>query len=380
MEWENDAMKRKAAILWLLALLPVCRMNALDYVVQKNDTLWGIARKNGGSVEVITRLNQLYGVPLRTGQKLLIPTGILHYTVASGDTVSGIATRNHSRTAWIILYNNLAHEVLKPGQKLDLPVEGGSVAAPTNEMPADMEQVLPAEKWTEHHVTAGETLSSIARKYGVAVEEIRNWNQKKDGKIFPGEVLRIEAHGEKSTDAKESAYPRVPDTVLSVRTNHPAVDSGKYLFATNDRPLSVHVDRKSPTNREETLRFPFDRAVIRDNEATSRGMNFRLNGACRIFAMASGEVQWAGQIRGYNNVVILSHPGGLTTIYGFLVDMEVTQGAKVNAGDEVGKTGWLSYLDGARFYMEIRQDGTDCKPEKIFPFLRPSSMLARKDD
>jgi phosphate transport system substrate-binding protein len=44
-----------------------------------------------------------------------------------------------------------------------------------------------------YRVGAGETLYSIARKHGVDVAQIRNWNHLKDNTVRTGQVLRIEA-------------------------------------------------------------------------------------------------------------------------------------------------------------------------------------------
>jgi phosphate transport system substrate-binding protein len=44
-----------------------------------------------------------------------------------------------------------------------------------------------------YRVAAGETLYSIARKQGVDVAQIRNWNHLKDNTVRTGQVLRIEA-------------------------------------------------------------------------------------------------------------------------------------------------------------------------------------------
>ncbi|GGA25011.1 LysM peptidoglycan-binding domain-containing protein [Dyella nitratireducens] len=44
-----------------------------------------------------------------------------------------------------------------------------------------------------YRVAAGETLYSIARKHGVDVAQIRNWNHLKDNTVRTGQVLRIES-------------------------------------------------------------------------------------------------------------------------------------------------------------------------------------------
>jgi membrane-bound lytic murein transglycosylase D len=79
--------------------------------------------------------------------------------VKSGDTLSVIATRNGVTVAQIREWNGLENSVIHPGQKLGL--RGAS--AP------HMEKV-------SYTVVKGDTLSGIAARYGVGVEEVVKWN------------------------------------------------------------------------------------------------------------------------------------------------------------------------------------------------------------
>lgn len=60
----------------------------------------------------------------------------------------------------------------------------------------DSEQAL-GETIT-HTVSKGETLSSIARKYGVGVKEIKDWNSLRTDRLKRGQSLRIEQSGSKT--------------------------------------------------------------------------------------------------------------------------------------------------------------------------------------
>jgi LysM repeat protein len=42
-------------------------------------------------------------------------------------------------------------------------------------------------------VAAGETLWSIAQRYGVSVDQVKSWNGRRGNKVGIGEVLRIYA-------------------------------------------------------------------------------------------------------------------------------------------------------------------------------------------
>lgn len=57
-----------------------------------------------------------------------------------------------------------------------------------------------AQTTNEHTVSNGETLQSIATKYGVSISELRNVNSGLDEYVFAGMVLKIPTKGIKSTN------------------------------------------------------------------------------------------------------------------------------------------------------------------------------------
>jgi membrane-bound lytic murein transglycosylase D len=49
-----------------------------------------------------------------------------------------------------------------------------------------------ATGYTIHEVKSSETLYSVARKYGVTIKDIMEWNNKNDFSVSVGEQLRIQ--------------------------------------------------------------------------------------------------------------------------------------------------------------------------------------------
>jgi membrane-bound lytic murein transglycosylase D len=102
-----------------------------------------------------------------------------HHAVAKGDTLHAIASRYGVAPEAIRTANNLPGNLLRAGQDLLIPVSTraltpavASAARPVAVAArprADSDPVI-------HHVRAGETLWSIARRYNVLVENIRQWN------------------------------------------------------------------------------------------------------------------------------------------------------------------------------------------------------------
>lgn len=97
------------------------------------------------------------------------------YTVKAGDTLYGISNQFGVSVTELANINNVKAETLKIGQVLNIPVSSG-----TN--PNNMFM---------YTVKSGDTLYSIARKYGTTVDEIIKLNNLKNTNLSVGKVLRI---------------------------------------------------------------------------------------------------------------------------------------------------------------------------------------------
>src|SRR5699024_4272248 len=133
------------------------------YIVKKGDTLYGIANKYGVSVEELKRLNNLGSNSLSIGQVLQIPNVDVTqgneniYVVKEGDTLYSIASNYGMSVDELKSLNNLGSNILSIGQQLVV----------------DNKSASTTDTYT---VKAGDTLYSIASKYGLSVEELKRLN------------------------------------------------------------------------------------------------------------------------------------------------------------------------------------------------------------
>lgn len=82
-----------------------------------------------------------------------------------------------------------------------------------------------------------------------------------------------------------------------------------------------------------------------------------------VRAVYDGKVVFASWFKGYGNVVILSHPGKVHTIYGHLAEAKVAPGATVSRGAEIAIVGDTGALSGPGLYFEMREEGKPVDPE-----------------
>lgn len=136
-----------ALISVLLLSLPLPAFAAKRHVVKAKDTLSGLSRKYGVSVEEIKNANKLKSSKIVAGKTILIPVNEPQpanqqtkncgtYIVESGDTLYSISRRTGLRVADLRRINGLAGNTIRTGQTLSLgsasfctiPVVSGSAA------------------------------------------------------------------------------------------------------------------------------------------------------------------------------------------------------------------------------------------------------------
>ena len=86
-----------------------------------------------------------------------------------------------------------------------------------------------------------------------------------------------------------------------------------------------------------------------------------------ILAVDGGEVIYSDQLRGYGNIVIIRHAGGLVSVYAHNQVNLVRDGAKVERGDIVGKVGSTGRVTGPHLHFEIRKNNAVQNPLRYLP-------------
>lgn len=148
-----------------------------EYVVQKGDTLYSIARKFNTSVDNLKSLNNITTDSLAIGQILKIPgeesiTGNT-YTVKKGDSLYSIARANNTTVDKLKDINNLTSNNLSIGQVLKLPNEDST-----------KDNVV-------YTVKKGDSLYSIAREYGTTVDALKKLNNIASNTLSIGQKLLL---------------------------------------------------------------------------------------------------------------------------------------------------------------------------------------------
>ena len=193
------------------ASAPATTASSASHTVSAGDTVWDLARRHGTTVAAILSANGLdASAVIRVGQTLAIPgasgstatgaptTSTVTHTVASGDTVWDLARRYGVSVASITDANDLgASAVIREGQRLTVPGATGAGTATASggsapQLATDSNLGEFGGSTQTHVVAAGETLSSIAARFGVTTQGIVSANGIKNPSLIRvGQSLTI---------------------------------------------------------------------------------------------------------------------------------------------------------------------------------------------
>jgi LysM repeat protein len=226
--------------------------------VRKGDTLSEIAEKYGVSVQQLKRLNKASANKLKPGSYITVQmiekevpvkerkneivakttkketianeepatktvTSKKTHKVRKGDTLSGIADKYDVSVQQLKQWNKISKNKLKPGSYITVQMTEKEVPVKEskNEVVAKTtkkETVANEEPTTKtvvskkkHKVRRGDTLSEIADKYGVSVQQLKRWNKISKNKLKPGSYITVQMI-EKEVPVKENKNEVVAKT------------------------------------------------------------------------------------------------------------------------------------------------------------------------
>ena len=197
-----------SGILAYVKKIPVTS-NGETYIVKSGDSLWSIAKRYGVSIDDIKKANNLSSNLLNIGQVLIIPSDeeppeigdFIIYTVSSGDNLYKIATKYNLTLDDLVNYNDLATTNLSIGQQLLIPVQKTS-------------------ETQTYIVKSGDTLYSIASKYGISVNTLKNYNNLTTNVLSIGQKLNIPATSEQPSSNYLDYVVKKGDSLYSIANKY----------------------------------------------------------------------------------------------------------------------------------------------------------------
>ncbi|MDR7521596.1 MAG: M23 family metallopeptidase [Armatimonadota bacterium] len=280
------------------------------------------------------------GVPRASALPARVTPPRVH-TVRSGDTLWGIARRYGVTVERLAEANRIqATSTLATGRSLVIPPQGGGQAPAAR---ATSRPAPPRPAPVTHIVQPGDTLWDIASRYGTRVEDLMAYNDLGDSEwIRPGQRLIISGR----------ALPRHRQVAAQSR-------SARRAPAGEIEALAGGL--AWPARGTLTSRFGWRYRRHHD------GIDIASPRGTPIFAARDGVVEFAGWKAGYGRVVIVSHGGGLVTVYGHASSLLVKAGESVRKGQVIARVGCTGSCTGSHLHFEVRHNGRPINP---LPYLQ----------
>jgi LysM repeat protein len=177
--------------------LGVETINGKMFIIHKVDekeTLYAISRRYGTPVESILEHNAGAKQGLEIGLILKIPYSPKpknregkYHTVAAKETLYSISKLYGITTEEIKQWNNLTDNNLTVGQEILVRQAGTKTALQST----NTQKANTSNKGGLHTVAEKETMFSIARQYGITVDQLKQWNNLASNELKIGQALVV---------------------------------------------------------------------------------------------------------------------------------------------------------------------------------------------
>jgi murein DD-endopeptidase MepM/ murein hydrolase activator NlpD len=315
-----------------------------------------------------------------------------YHKVKSGESLEKIAKN----------YGVSVQDLLKANRNIDpkrLKV-GGNLCIPKKTFAKTQDYAI-------YKVKKGDTLQSIAEKFGVDVQELKSFNNLKSEKVKEGQELKIPAKGIAKKQRREPIEYEIYIVRKGAKLEHVAKKldvsqreleelnpelKGKWLTKGTvvkvpveekrqavrpvEKPLEEGKQEDIPKTDAETpqekkredeeakilknsLPMPVDGKVSRNG----RGITIATDCGKPVNAVDSGRVIYSGgDLKAYGNMVIVDH-GDFISIYAYNEKNLVNRGDSVSKGQEIALVGRRNEEEECMLYFELRnKEGVPLDP------------------
>lgn len=223
----------------------------------------------------------------------------------------------------------------------------------------------PPVYWGQHVVRSGETLYSIAWRYGRDYRELGDANgMSPPYRLQVGRVLRLDLRGNVPSGSATKSRP----TVASKPAARPKATPKPKV---QKRPKSSEpLAKQSQVVSNIQWHWPNVGPVIAGYSTSgkvNKGVDIAGKAGDPVKAAASGSVVYAGSgLLGYGNLIIVNHNEHFLSAYAHNRKILVQEGENVRAGQLIAEMG-SSGSRSVRLHFEIRKNGNPVDPMHYLP-------------
>jgi murein DD-endopeptidase MepM/ murein hydrolase activator NlpD len=318
---------RRAALAAALGLLAACagtapgqhpapqRAEPVTVIVQRGDTLLGIARRHGVALSPLAAANGL------AAPYVIRPGQVLHVPNTAAPLAPPVAAAPSGSSLGVVALGNAA-----PGAGLPLP----PLHAAPQEAPQDAPQGAPlgAAEGPAGRAVLAEALPPPGPP--VPVPSAPAPSAREATAEAPAPSARQAAERERPPPREAAPPPR-------------RMPPGRFAWPVRGRVVSGFGSKGG--------------GLVND------GMNIAAAEGTPVRAGADGTVIYAGNgVRGFGNLVLIRHEGGWVTAYAHNERILVRQGQAVRTGEEIARVGSTGAVASPQLHFQVRRAGKPVDP------------------
>jgi LysM repeat protein len=232
------------------------------------------------------------------------------YIIRKADSLASVAKKFRLRQDTIISINNIRNPSgFKVGRELTIPNMDG----------------------ISHRVGSGDSLPSIAKRYGVDMTKLADANNLTSASLKAGSDMFIPG-------------ARLAPTALQ------GFYAIKMIWPARGRISSPFGYRANPFTGVRTFHA---------------GMDIVVSTGTSVKTIMDGSISDTGYNGVFGNYIIVTHGEGYQTLYGHLSAVGVRKGQNVSQGSVIGRSGNSGYSTGPHLHLGLFKKGTAINPAKL---------------
>lgn len=244
------------------------------------------------------------------------------------------------------------------GISQDTIVWANKISNPHNLRPGTKLTILPVSGLL-HSVKDGETVESIAKKYGVKVEDLKKQNRIEDDKLIAKNELIIPGARQKiSTGSGRIVASNSTGTYAAyVSPSYSKLKIDGAIITANGAKNKVGKWMQKPTEGQYTTYFRRGHYAVDIANRSMPAVSAAADGT-----IVKSQCGWNG---GYGCVVVIEHGDGVQTLYAHLSKLYAKVGDPVKKGQAIGKmgaTGRVYGVTGIHVHFEVIVGGRKKNP------------------
>jgi lipoprotein NlpD len=228
-------------------------------------------------------------------------------------------------------------------------------------------KTVPRYRGNTYRVRSGDTLYSIAWRFGLDYHQLASWNGiGRTYTIYPGQVLQLKAPPRRyrpKTVAVKPKSPTPPDKSITKPT--PQKQTAEAPKTTKQAGV-----KKTVPGLKLSWIWPTDGKLVQRfarGDPLRKGIKLKGRTGQAVRAAESGKIVYAGSgLIGYGQLIIIKHNRNYLSAYGHNRKILVKEGDQVKKAQRIAEMG--SKVGGEPvLHFEIRKNGSPVDPLRLMP-------------